>query len=352
MTFDIAKISSAVQAEPSDDPFSGVIFVQQGDAQVFAQGYGFANRAEQIPNRVNTRFGIASGCKVFTGVAICQLVEAGKLSFDTPLADCLDIDFPHFDPDITVGQILTHSSGIPDYFDEEIMEDEEYELLWHERPMYLMRSPRDMRPLFQNEPMKFAPGTRFSYSNAGFIVLGLIVEQQSGMPFTEYVTQHIFAPAGMDDSGYFALDQLPPRTASGYILEDDGQWRTNIYSIPVIGGPDGGAFTTAPDMAKFWDALLGHRLLSAELTATMLTPHIATGDDDETPERYYGYGIWITKSDGRLRSYYAIGGDPGVAFISEYFVAEALLVTILSNTENALWEICGPVIDAARASIA
>ncbi|NBD35632.1 MAG: serine hydrolase [Chloroflexi bacterium] len=351
MTLGASKISSAIQAGQADDPFSGVIFVRQGDAQLFAQGYGFANRAAQIPNRVNTRFGIASGCKVFTGVAICQLVEAGKLSFETPLTDCLDIDFPHFDPDITVGQILTHSSGLPDYFDEEIMDDEAYELLWHERPMYLMRSPRDMLPLFQNEPMKFAPGARFSYNNAGFIVLGLIVEQQSGMPFPEYVEQHIFAPAGMDDSGYFALDQLPPRTASGYILDDGGQWRTNIYSIPVIGGPDGGAFTTAPDMAKFWDALLGHQLLSEELTAAMLTPHISTGEDDEALDRYYGYGIWITKKEGQPRSYYAVGGDPGVAFISEYFVDEELLVTILGNTENALWRICGPVIDAALASL-
>ena len=94
------------------------------------------------------------------------------------------------------------------------------------------------------------------------MLLGLIVEQITGTPFAEYIGEHIFRPAGMHDSGYFASDQLPPRTAQSYIQNADGTWRSNIYAVPIVGGPDGGAYTTAADMAHFWQALLTHKLLT------------------------------------------------------------------------------------------
>jgi CubicO group peptidase (beta-lactamase class C family) len=163
-------------------------------------------------------------------------------------------------------------------------------------------------------------------------VLGLIVEQQTGMRFTEYVEQHVFAPAGMRDSGYFALDRLPERTAYGYVEEVDGVWRTNIYTIPIVGQPDGGAFVTAPDMAKFWDALVGHRLLSPEMTRQMLRRHVPAGRDD----RYYGYGVWIGGQAGQMH-YRALGGDPGVAFVSTLFPERDITATVIGNIETPAW---------------
>ena len=153
--------------------FSGVLYALGKHGNFVNQAYGYANRADHLLNNSQTRFGIASGCKLFTAIAICQLVEKNKLSFDTKLADCLNIDFPFFDKEITIHHLLTHTSGIPDYFDEDVMDD--FEDLWKNLPMYQMNHLKDFLPLFQNQKMMFSPGGKFHYNNAGYIVLGLIV---------------------------------------------------------------------------------------------------------------------------------------------------------------------------------
>ncbi len=174
--------------------FSGAFYAQKGN-ETLKGSNGFANRSEKIVNQVNTRFGIASGCKIFTSVAICLLVEAGKISFETKLKDCLDIDFPYFDKDITIHHLLTHTSGVPDYFNEEIMDD--FELLWKSRPMYHIRSPKDFLPMFQYEEMQDNLDSSFQYNNTGYILLGLIVEHVTKCSFTEFVEEHIFRKVGM-----------------------------------------------------------------------------------------------------------------------------------------------------------
>ncbi|WP_144512535.1 serine hydrolase [Bacillus sp. FJAT-22090] len=291
--------------------FSGTVFAKQGANELAECSFGFANRADQIKNEPGTRYGIASGCKIFTAVAICKLVEEGKLSFHTKLRECLDISFPEFDENITIHHLLTHTSGIPDYFDEEVMDD--FEELWIKKPMYHMRCLEDFLPFFQHARMKFTPGEKFQYNNAGFIVLGLIVEKVSGSIFTDYVQKHIFDKAGMKESGYFALDSLPGKTAIGYIDYGDGSWKTNMYSLPVKGGSDGGAFVTAKDMGRFWQALMTNELLSDTLTKELLTPHIHEEGDD-----FYGYGVWIKKKDDIIFKYHLMGYDPGVSFHSSY----------------------------------
>jgi CubicO group peptidase (beta-lactamase class C family) len=210
--------------------FSGAILFGTESETKFEQSYGFANRSEKIKNTTNTRFGIASGCKIFTAIAICQLVEKGLLEFGTLFSD-LGININQIDPRITVHHLLTHTSGLPDYFDEEFMAD--YESLWKTIPMYSMTSLKCFLPMFQDRAMNFDPGTRFSYNNAGFIVLGLIVEKLTGLSFNDYVQEHIFQVCGMSDSGYFRMDQLPERTATGYVGSEDN-WKTNIYSIPIV----------------------------------------------------------------------------------------------------------------------
>ncbi|MET0786577.1 MAG: serine hydrolase domain-containing protein, partial [Paenisporosarcina sp.] len=228
------KNVKSIEKVINNEDFSGVVYVKDDNEVLFESAFGFSNRAEEQLNTVHTRFGIASGCKLFTAIAICQLVENGVLAFDTRLNDCLDIDFPHFDENVTIHHLLTHSSGIPDYFDEETMDN--FEDLWKQTPMYLLKDLTDFLPLFKNEKMMFKPGERFQYNNAAYIVLGLIVQQQIGLPFTDYIEKNLFKPSGMNDSGYFSLDRLPKNTASGYIDNEDGTWKTNVYSIPIKGG--------------------------------------------------------------------------------------------------------------------
>jgi len=300
---------------------------------LFASAFGYANRADSIPNTVGTRFGTASGTKTFTAVAICQLIEAGKLRLDSRLMDVVDHSFPLFDESITIQQLLMHTSGAPDYFDEEELgEDADFGDLFKGLPMYMVKAPSNLLPLFQNEPMKFSPGERFSYNNGGFVLLGLVIEAVSGMAYTDFVERRVFTPADMTDSGFFEMNDLPSRTAYGYL--NDG--RTNIYDVTIKGMPDGGAFVTAPDMAKFWDALFGNRLLGAEMTEALLHPHVAANPNTDG---HYGYGLWMIADDAEVSRYAISGGDPGVAFISARFVAEDVELTILGNTESDAWPI-------------
>lgn len=316
------KIEEAMNQHNQDLPFSGAVFVE-GEEKIFERGYGYANRSEKIANTISTRFAIASGSKILTAVAICQLVQEGVVTFDTYLKDCLNFPFPHFDPDITIHHLLTHSSGIPDYFDEEFMSD--FADLWRDLPVYNMNAPQDFLPLFQNGEMKFSPGDRFSYNNGGYILLGLIVEQLSGLSFPAYIEKNIFQSCGMKDSGYFRMDQLPERTAFGYIDHNLG-WKTNIYSVPIVGGPDGGSYTTVHDLVKFWNALFDNRLLSKEYINILLTPHTR-----ESEELHYGYGVWILMKDNEIFKYFVMGSDPGVIMQSSVYAKHNIHAHILGN---------------------
>lgn len=309
----------------SQKEFSGVISVKQDGKVIFENSYGYANRSHKVENKINTKFGIASGTKLLTAIAIGQLVEKGKITFKTYLKDCLDITFPHFDSNITVEHLLTHSSGIPDYFDEEVMDD--YSELWIERPMYNIRSLKDFLPLFQDRQMDFKPGEKFKYNNSGFIVLGLIVEHQSGMSFIEYITKNILEACDMNDSGYFYSNKLPENTALGYVKEESGEWRTNIYDVPIIGGSDGGVYTTAEDLSKLWEGIFSYRLLSKDTVELMFTPHL-----QEEDTWYYGYGVWMIKEQEILK-YFIMGYDPGVSMFSSFFPKHNIIATVLGNTE-------------------
>ena len=316
----------------SENDFSGTVLVKESEKVLIDHSFGYANRAEAINNQSGTRYGIASGCKLFTAIAICQLVEEKKLSFDSKLTDCLDVKFPHFDDNVTVHHLLTHTSGVPDYFDEEVMDD--FEELWIKTPMYHIRTLKDFLPLFQNEPMKNPPGESFRYNNSGYILLGLIVEQASGLPFTDYVEEHIFKKAGMIDSGYFSFDSLPERTAWGYIDHSDGTWKTNMYSLPAKGGSDGGAYVTVTDMARLWESLMNHQILSKEMTDRLLTAHV-----QEEEGSYYGYGIWINKKDETVAKYHVMGYDPGVSFHSAFYPDDSRIVVVCSNKSSGAYKI-------------
>ena len=142
-----------------DKNFSGVISVTQKGRNVFQKAFGYSDLPNKIPNRIDTKFPTASAGKVFVAVGILQLIEKGSLSFDSKIGDIMDMNFKEIDPNITVSQLLTHTSGIPDYFDESKMDN--YAELWRDYPNYKIRTSKDLVPLFINKPMMFRPGKKF-----------------------------------------------------------------------------------------------------------------------------------------------------------------------------------------------
>lgn len=312
---------------------SGVVTVHREGKPLLGRAYGFANRSESTPNTLDTRFQIASGSKIFTAVAVCRLAETGHVSLDSRLSECLDVQLPRFHPEVTVHHLLTHTSGIPDYFDE--TEGGDYEALWRDRPMYRMTRPGDFLDLFRDKPMQFEPGARFTYNNAAFVLLAAIVEQHAGVPFPRFVEETVFAPAGMQDSGYFRFDRLPSRTAFSYLEDEEtGAWRTNIYSVPILGGGDGGAYVTAPDMARFWTALSSHVLLEADSVAALLRAHAEV--PGKVPTTRYGYGVWIREDPGGGPRYQVEGWDPGVAFLSTWEPETRQATTVALNVNRSV----------------
>ena len=329
------KVFTTLDFLNAENPFSGVIWLDVNGETIFTRAYGLASRRDAIPNNLETRFQTASGTKIFTALAVLQLVEQGLLKLEDRLKDILPFSFPNFSPEITLRHLLTHTSGITSYFEEDVNDD--YEALWQDLPVYRMREPRDFLPLFQNKGMKFSPGERFEYNDGGFILLGLVIEQVSGKSFREVIREQVFLPAGMQNSGFYYSDRLPSNTAEAYIYDKERkEWRSNIFSVPIIGAPDGGAYTSAADLCSFWKALLDHKLLSEENTRQMLTPQAA---EDEEKGFYYGSGVWIRKTEEQPMIFYVEGMDPGASMISACAANRAFMLHILGNTNRSVWQI-------------
>lgn len=333
------RLASAFAAARRKTGFSGYACVESfpGGETLFAGRGGFADRVERRRAGPETLFASASGSKIFTACAVLSLVQEGRLGLDTRLKDALPgVDFPLFDPVVTVRHLLTHTSGVPDYFDEDAHpEADAYALLWQERPMYRMQSGRDFLPLFAHLPMKFAPGERFAYNNAGFILLELIVEAVSGQPFAQAVGERVLAPAGITSSGYFRSDCLPRNCAVHIIDRPDGSWRTHIFSVPVVGGGDGGARVCAADWSRFWRALWAEKILARPLLDEMLTAQVATRSE---PGYAYGLGVWRNTVMG-TPCWYVVGEDPGVQMVSALFPEAGVLMHMLSNIDAPAWDV-------------
>jgi CubicO group peptidase (beta-lactamase class C family) len=303
-----------------DEKFSGVISITQEGNTIFQGEFGFADIANEVPNRIDTRFGTASAGKGFVATAILSLIDKNLITFDSTIGEILRFDLKLIDPQITIRQLLNHTSGIPDYFDETVMDD--YEELWENFPNYRIRKSSDLIPLFIDKPMMYPKGEEFQYNNTGYVVLGLVIEEITGKPFDAYLEETIFKPCQMTDTGYYELDRLPSRCAFSYIFDrEKNDYRTNIFSIDAKGSGAGGAFTTASDVEKFWTALVSGRLIKDELVKMMFSPQV--------PEGCYGLGIWLL--NGKTPSFK--GCDPGANFITSYDLDRKMIITILSNMD-------------------
>ncbi len=318
-----------------DKSFRGNAYIIRGDEVLYEYSSGYADLPNEIPNTIDTRFASASAGKVFVAVGILRLVDQGKLRLEDTIGELLDLQLNQIDPDVTVAQLLNHTSGVPDYFDETVMD--EYEDLWIDFPNYRIRKNSDLLPLFINKPMMYPRGTKFQYNNSGYVMLALIIESVTGMPFDKYLKENVFDVCGMESTGYFELDRLPSRCANNYIYcEDTNDYRTNIYSVDAKGTGAGGAFITVKDVAGFWKGLTECRLISKELTDKMLSKQSGDGQDPE--EGWYGYGIWIIDNPKGRDIPYFQGCDPGVSFISEYNPDNGIISVIVSNYGDNVWK--------------
>ena len=318
------------------DNFSGVISIRRNDKVLFQKPYGFMDIANEFPNEIETKFATASAGKAFVAVGILQLIEKGKLKLDDIIGDILDFDLKSIDGKITVAQLLTHTSGIPDYFDESIMD--EYAELWKNFPNYKIRKSMDLVPLFIDKPMMYKAGEKFQYNNTGFVVLGLIIEKITNLLFDDYLDKNVFKPFGMNNTGYYELDRLPKKCANAYIYDEKRkEYYTNIYSVDVKGTGAGGAFTTVIDVEIFWKNLLGRNFIQEKLLHEMLSLQSSYEND------YYGYGIWLEKTEEGTMEPMFQGGDPGVSFISSYNRNKNTSITIISNTGNNVWKMKGEI---------
>ena len=205
------------------------------------------------------------------------------LNLNDTIGNILDFDLKKIYKNITIEQLLNHTSGIPDYFDESVMN--EYAELWIDFPNYKIR-------IFIDKPMMYKAGEKFQYNNTGFVVLGLIIEKITDQLFDKYLSENVFDPCEMENTGYYELDRLPRKCANSYIYDKKRQeYYTNIYSVDVKGIGAGGAFTTLIDVEKFWGKLLDGNLLSNNILENMLS--LQSCSDTE----YYGYGIWLEKQE-------------------------------------------------------
>jgi CubicO group peptidase (beta-lactamase class C family) len=343
MKMDSSIITNRINSIIEKNNFSGVVSIRKQGEIIYENSSGYADRSNMISNNIETKFGIASGTKFLTALAIGKLIEDGKLDFETKAFDIIKYDFPLYSKDITIRQLLTHTSGMPDYFDEEEIED--FDNFSVGIPWYELKEPKDYLPIFPHKEMKFLPGKRFSYCNSGFVLLAAIIAEVSGISYTNFVEDNIFREIEMNNSGFYPLNKLPENTALGYVEEENG-WRTNVYNLPIVGGGDGGAFTTVGDLYKLWDALFNYQILSKNYVNIYLKPYVKA--ESEGVNYYYGHGIWMYMKDEIPKEEYIEGCDAGVSFKSVIIREKDIVYTVISNTDDGAWPIIDEIVSLSN----
>ncbi len=329
-------IGSWIDERAGQHLFSGVALVWKDGAPAFSHAAGLAHRGHQVPVTLDTRFQVASVTKMVTATTALRLVERGTLRLDRPLLDFLPPEFrpAALDQRHTLHHLLSHTSGLTNYHDDEDETWASFTSAWDRLPVYHARGPKDILPLFADLPASSDPG-EFLYADANFILIGVLIEWVTGKSFAEVATEEVLFPAGMGDSGFFQIDLEPRNMATAYLVTDEppNTWRSNVYSVPAGGMPDGGLTATAADLARLLDAIASGSLLQPDTVSQMLTPH---GHDDNGVEGY-GYGMELVVVDDRTTVYGHGGADPGVSAMVSHYVDAGVTVVVLCNQDRGSW---------------
>lgn len=287
----------------TEEGFQGVVLVSKDNEEILKKGYGMAG--PDTPNTPSTLYQIASLSKTFTAISIMQLVEDQLLSIDETI-DTYFPDYPNADT-ITIGHLLSHSSGIPDYLNKEFKFN--YSEEW---------KPEEIVNVTKDADLLFTPGESFHYSNTGYVMLGMIIEKVSGLSYAEYVEENIFKPSGMENSMFSLKEGVP--AAVGHVEGEEGPLMNNTAAFAA-----GDIISTVEDLALFDQAIRDHVLISAETDDLMGTTHAK-----KFPYQY-GYG-WYTQN---VMGNEAVGHSGGYPSGFRHYVArlldEDITVIVLSN---------------------
>jgi D-alanyl-D-alanine carboxypeptidase len=302
----IAKLSAAMDKLVADDQFSGAVLLAKDGKPIFEKAYGLASKSYAVANRTDTKFNVGSIDKIFTKIAIGQLIQQGRIaSADDKLIRYLP-DYPNKDAAerITLRQILTMQSGIGDFFGPKFEKSAKDQF----------RTISDYLPLFASEPLQFEPGTQRRYSNGGYIVLGAVIEKITGQSYYDYVRQNIFHPLGMENTDFYEVDAVVANRASGYTKRgavETVDWRENVYLQPARGSSAGGGYSTLGDLLNFANAVSERKIPNP---AFEKEPPIAPGQPFANMR---GIGI--------------AGGSPGVNGVMEAGMPGGYTIIVLAN---------------------
>jgi CubicO group peptidase (beta-lactamase class C family) len=314
------ELEAYVQRLTEADVFSGAVLLAKDGKVIFEKAYGEASKDFGVANRVDTKFNLGSMNKMFTAVAVAQLVERGKLSFEDPLSKFLP-EFPSKEAaqKIKIKHLLTHTSGLGSYFNRKFMESSRARF----------RTVNDMMTLAEGETLAFEPGTKWAYSNTGMLVLGAVIEKVTGQSYFDYVRENIYKPAGMTNTDAYELDLVTPNLAVGYQKEytDGGvRFRNNVFQHVIRGGPAGGGYSTVGDLLKFDTALRANKLVGAEYVKQLLSAK------PELNSPAYGYGFGV---DTKNRIVGHSGGFSGISSNLDMFLDSGYTAIVMSNYGGA-----------------
>jgi CubicO group peptidase (beta-lactamase class C family) len=315
-----SELDTFVSKLAGADVFSGTVLFAKDGKVIYEKAFGTANKDFNAPNRIDTKFNLGSMNKMFTSVAIAQLVERGKLSFDDPLSKFLP-DFPSKEAaeKIKIKHLLSHTAGLGSYFNEKFMESSRARF----------RTVNDLMELAKDEKPQFEPGSKWSYSNTGMLALGAVIEKATGQNYYDYIRENIYKPAGMVNSDCYELDRVNPNLAVGYekeYSEAGVQFKNNIFTHVIRGGPAGGGYSTAEDLMRFAGALQSNKLVGAEYVKLLLSAK------PELNSQNYGYGFQIDRESQTVGH---SGGFEGISSNLDIFLGRGYTAVVLSNYGGA-----------------
>ncbi|HZQ96209.1 MAG TPA: serine hydrolase domain-containing protein [Candidatus Sulfotelmatobacter sp.] len=312
----LAATRKKVEQDAAADRFAGAVLIAKGGKPIFAEAYGMADREHKIPNTLKTRFRIGSMNKMFTATATLQLAQAGKVQLTDPVGKYLT-DYPNQDvaSKVTIHQLLTHSGGTGDIFGPDF-----------DAHRLELKTLQDYVKLYGKRAPQFEPGSKWEYSNYGFLLLGVVIEKVSGQSYYDYVRDHIYKPAGMEATASDPENQPVSGRSVGYTKMDSPAWRPNTDTLPYRGTSAGGGYSTVEDLLKFANALQQHKLLDAHFTELLTT------GKTQTPMGNYAYGFADSTMNG-MRCYGHGGGAPGMNGDLEICPDSGYVVAVLANLD-------------------
>jgi CubicO group peptidase (beta-lactamase class C family) len=321
-------LRDAVDTAAEQAGFSGVVRVDRAGGTELCEAYGLADRAHEVPNTADTVFGLASGAKTLTALAVMSLVERGTLGLGTTARSLLGADLPLVADDVTVEHLLAHRSGIGDYLDEDDVDDVVDYVM--PVPVHLLATTEQYLAVLDGHPTVSPAGERFAYNNAGYVLLALLAERACGVELPDLVRTLVCEPAGMVDTAFLRSDELPGRAARGYLASDG--LRTNVLHLPVRGTGDGGVYSTAADLSALWAALYAGRIVPLHRLAEMVRPH----SDWPEESRRYGLGFHLHATGDAV---WLEGYDAGVSFTSLHDPAGSVTCTVIANWSDGAWPV-------------